>query len=305
MAGTIFTGIIILILIDFYSDFILFSAIGLLISVLGLWIGSDFFVDQAVFFGERFSISGKMVGLVILSLAASIDELVLSLTAAFERYGEISIGNVQGSNIITFFVFLAISPFILKRRYEHFTKETLMLSLVYLALIYFTFTKLASFYVGAILVAVFIIYLAVARTGAPRSNINEITGHFSLPRATFGFALLFFASYELVKVVTAFSSFLDLSLFTSGFIFAGVSGSLPELFILASAIGKRQRDMSIGVVYGSTLFKVSLVLGLSMLVTYVDLGPALYTYFIMLILILAGSLLIIRYPVEKNRQSDT
>ncbi|MEM0155943.1 MAG: hypothetical protein QW597_05010 [Thermoplasmataceae archaeon] len=290
IAGIIFAGIIILIIVDYYSRSILFATIGLLISVIGLWIGSEFFVDQAIFFGKRFKVSGKLVGLVLLSIGASIDEFILSLTAAFERYGEISLGNIQGSNIITFIVFIGIAPFILKRRREGFTVETLMLLILYITLICFTFSGLSSFYVGTILVAVFIIYIVASGKRVPGDYANVIAGRFSWLRSLFGIVLLFLASEQMVMVVNFFSTNLSLSLFTSGFIFAGITGSIPELFILLSAIRKRQSDMSIGVVYGSTIFKVSLVLGSAMMVTYVNLGPALYTYFIMLILILASGL---------------
>lgn len=293
----IFSGILILTITEFYYNSIEITIAGLIFSVLGLETGSGIFVDQAVAFGRRFRISGKMVGLIVLSFGASIDELFLSLTAAFEKFGEISVGNIQGSNIITFIVFLVLAPYILRKKGERFITETLMLAVIYSFLVLFTFVFVGSLYVGLVLLSLFAIYVVVSSKDEPRSTPKVDESHFSPLLMIWGFTFLLLASIELVKVVNSFSGYLDLSLFSSGFIFAGVTGSIPELFILGNALRRKESDMSIGVVYGSTLFKATLVLGLSMTITYVSLDPALYTYYAMLVMlgIATAMILLFRY----------
>lgn len=297
----ILAGLLLIFYFEISRESILITGLGIILSLLGLEVGSDFFVEQSISAGTKFNLSGRVVGSVILSVGASIDELFLSLTAAFEKLGEISIGNIQGSNLFTFVVFLLLAPLALKNSHSKFRIETVLLVAVYLILSVFAYTQIASAYVGIALLSIFAIYIFAVRSGkVPKPSAEIAVFSFSWIYLFFGIFLLFLSSYELVRVVDSLAAYLNLSLFTSGFIFAGVTGSVPEIFIFASAMRKKRGEISTGVIFGSTLYKVCLVLGLSMLITTIALKPAILTYYAMI------ALLAISVPVimlSRNRDS--
>ncbi len=66
---------------------------------LALSIGAWLFVKSAVWIAEEFNISKMVVGLTIVAIGTSLPELATSLVAAFRKHGEISVGNIIGSNI--------------------------------------------------------------------------------------------------------------------------------------------------------------------------------------------------------------
>lgn len=66
---------------------------------VALSIGAWLFVKSAVWVAEEFHISKMVIGLTIVAVGTSLPELATSLVAALRREGEISVGNIIGSNI--------------------------------------------------------------------------------------------------------------------------------------------------------------------------------------------------------------
>lgn len=92
---------------------------GLLISIiltvagLGLLIGgSHFLVEGAVAAAERMGISRLIIGLTIIAVGTSLPELITSAVAAYKNKGDISIGNVVGSNIFNLLGIMGVASII-------------------------------------------------------------------------------------------------------------------------------------------------------------------------------------------------
>ncbi len=62
---------------------------------LGAWL----FVKSAVWIADEFEIPKMVIGLTIVAVGTSLPELATSLVAAFRKQGDISVGNIIGSNI--------------------------------------------------------------------------------------------------------------------------------------------------------------------------------------------------------------
>lgn len=71
----------------------------IVVTVLGLWVGARFLVDAVVRLARQFGLSGLTIGLTIVALGTSTPELAVSIDAAFEGLGDITVANVLGSNI--------------------------------------------------------------------------------------------------------------------------------------------------------------------------------------------------------------
>ncbi|MBF0252526.1 MAG: calcium/sodium antiporter [Candidatus Omnitrophica bacterium] len=84
----------------------------ILIGLFGLWIGSKWVVEGALYIASVLSLSNSFVGLTIVALGTSLPELATSVVAAFNKKPEIAVGNIVGSNIFNVFFILGVSSMI-------------------------------------------------------------------------------------------------------------------------------------------------------------------------------------------------
>lgn len=91
----------------------LWKAVGLLvIGVVGLYYGSDLFVDNAVEISEIFGVSERVIGITVIAIGTSLPELVTSVIAAIKKETDIAIGNILGSNIMNILSIIGITAMI-------------------------------------------------------------------------------------------------------------------------------------------------------------------------------------------------
>jgi cation:H+ antiporter len=83
--------------------------------VVGLTLlvaGGEFIVDGASGIAEKFGVSERLIGLLIVGPGTSVPELVASIVAALKKQADMVIGNVLGSNIFNVFFTLGVTAFI-------------------------------------------------------------------------------------------------------------------------------------------------------------------------------------------------
>lgn len=98
--------------IDYNKISIPLNIFYIILGIIGLKIGGDLVVDNAVIIAEHFNISEKIISLTILAIGTSLPELVTSVTAAFKGNSDIAIGNIIGSNIFNILLIIGVSSFI-------------------------------------------------------------------------------------------------------------------------------------------------------------------------------------------------
>ena len=177
-------GIILLIIIIGYVSFLVYNAkkskeseivekpkmsllrsvIYIVLGIAAIAIGGDLVVDSASYIAIAFGMSETLVGLTIVAMGTSLPELVTSLTALKKDENQLVIGNVIGSCIFNILFVLgassAISPITINP--NMLTDIALMLGVT---ILFFIFGKTQDKYdkkEGAILVGLFIIYMAFA-----------------------------------------------------------------------------------------------------------------------------------------------
>lgn len=86
--------------------------IRIIIGIVGIIIGGQLVVNNAVKIAEMLHVSQNVIALTIVAIGTSLPELVTSLVAAKKGESDIAIGNVVGSNIFNIFFILGISSVI-------------------------------------------------------------------------------------------------------------------------------------------------------------------------------------------------
>ncbi|MEM7549752.1 MAG: calcium/sodium antiporter [Bacteroidota bacterium] len=85
---------------------------------VGLAIGGDLIVNNAVAVAEKFQVSKKLIGLTILAAGTSLPELATSAVAALQKKSDIAVGNIVGSNIFNILLVLSTSALLSPMNYN-------------------------------------------------------------------------------------------------------------------------------------------------------------------------------------------
>lgn len=274
--------------------------LSLIFSVPALYLGSESFVDESISLGTNLGMSGKTIGLVILSLGSIADEIFVSTIAAIRGHGDLGFGNIQGSNVITILPFFVLLPIYFKEHHKNLNVDVFILLCASILLIFttMTFLKVPAFF-SVFFFAMFLVYLAYS-TSEKREEDKQ-NGKVNLVIMILSIILIYFASDSIVKYTIEFSDALSLPYFLSGFVVTGIAGSLPEVFMSVISFRKTRPDMAFGVIVGSTIYKVTLVLGLiSVFGNMIVEGSAWSTY-----LLLFMTVIMIFYTQVKKRSSIT
>ena len=254
----------------------------LLICAIGVTLlcyGADYLVRGGVRIANALKIPPIVIGLTLVSFATSAPELVVSIDSAIKNIGDISIGNVIGSNISNIGLILGltclISPVKVDRKLLKFDSPVLIFSTILLIafiLLNGGVTRLEA----AILLTIFVLYTwktivdalkskvappeEVATKGKPLSMTLAFVFVVGGVLGLVGGAKLFVnASVEIAKICHVSDAVIGLTIVSIG-------TSLPELATSVVAAYKGEDDIAVGNVIGSNLFNILSILGIAPLI---------------------------------------
>ena len=140
------------------------SIIFMIIGLAGIVLGGDLVVDSASSIAIALGMSETLVGLTIVAIGTSLPELVTSLTALKKGENQLVIGNVIGSNIFNILFVLGASSAISRIPLDS-SMLIDVIFMIFVTVLCFIFGKTQDKYdkkEGAILVALFVVYMAFA-----------------------------------------------------------------------------------------------------------------------------------------------
>jgi len=77
--------------------------------MIGLIIGGNLVLKNAVIFAKYFNMTERVIGLTVIAIGTSLPELATSVVAALKKNSDIAMGNVVGSNIFNILLVLGFS----------------------------------------------------------------------------------------------------------------------------------------------------------------------------------------------------
>ena len=250
-------------------------------SLVVLYFGANALVKGAASLAERLGVSALVVGLTVVAFGTSTPELIVSVQAAMEGFGGISIGNVVGSNIANIGLILGLSALIypLKAHMQLIRFDTpVMIATAVLFLVLFLDQRIGRiegivFLAGIIAYTVF--NVIKSRKEKQKLVINEfeesipkVSRHWALDVLfiVLGLAALIVGSEFLVDNAVGLARLLGLSEAVIGLTIVAVGTSTPELATSIVAAIKKQPDIAIGNIVGSNIFNILGILGVASLV---------------------------------------
>ena len=236
--------------------------------------GADWFVDGSSGVARRFGIPQLVIGLTIVAMGTSAPEAAVSITAALKDNGDITIGNIVGSNILNILIILGVSSLVTNLQVAQSTirGEIPFMLLIGGVLMLQGRDGVVGFGNGLILLGLFGVYLAylfwMAKKG--REDVKEAEVLQPLKKQVgmtlIGLLLIVWGSSVTVDAATALARIFGMSERFIGLTIVALGTSLPELFTSVNAAMKDNADIAIGNIVGSNIFNILFVVGLSALV---------------------------------------
>ena len=81
----------------------------LLLGMIGLPLGADLLVDNAVEIATRLNVPETVIGLTLVAIGTSLPELATTVSATLRRQADVALGNVIGSNMFNLLAIIGIS----------------------------------------------------------------------------------------------------------------------------------------------------------------------------------------------------
>lgn len=267
----------------------------LVIGILLLIKGSDFFVDAGSEIGNTLKINELLLGVTIVSFGTSLPEFIVALTSAQSGSTEIALGNILGTNLFNTCVILAI---IAVAKPIRFTKETVRKDMYMSVLTSFILMILMADKIidgdsinilsrtdGLVLVALFAVFIyytlySLTDLWKERKNKNEelklklkdidsLTKNILL--MILGIVMVFAGANASVDAVEKIAVILGISETFIAILVVAIGTSLPEIFTSIAALKKGKQDIAVGNLIGSNMFNILFVLGTAVAISPIKL----------------------------------
>ncbi|MGX1496260.1 calcium/sodium antiporter [Roseibium aggregatum] len=257
-------------------------ALGLVLLVAG----GDVLVRGSVGLAKRFGLSELLIGLVLVGFGTSTPELMTSVLAALNGSAGIAVGNVAGSNIANILLILGLTAVICPLRVEPAAllrdgPANLLAALAFTGL---SITGFIGREAGVALVLALAAYLVLTYrmekgTHTPSAELHrgevqlvappawKTSLLLSLVMAFGGLVMILGGAHFLVAGATRLAQAAGISDAVIGVTIVAVGTSLPELVTSVIAALKRQTDIALGNILGSNLFNILGILGVTALVS--------------------------------------
>ncbi len=298
---------------------LMFWIIVFIVALILLVKASDLFTDSAEKIGLHFGIPAFIVGVTIVAIGTSLPELVSSFVAIFWGAPEIAVGNVVGSNIANIFLIIGVVAIISKKikifyEVKHVDLPFLIGSTFLTAFV--LFDGKIVFFESVLLLAVLVSYLLYTINSSSKrdDNSNQIKKEIkkekdivkekkNLKWTTWfwlvgGAVLIYFGAQLIIQSVIEISNILVIGAGLIALSAVALGTSLPELVVSVTAARKKQPEMAIGNIIGSNIFNSLAVIGIPGLFGTIFLGPILFEFSPIIILIMVVATLLYYFMVE-------
>lgn len=258
----------------------------LVVGIALLVIGGDILVRGAVSIAEKLKIPTLIIGLTIVSFGTSAPELFISVQAALAGSGGLAIGNVVGSNIANVLMVLGIPALIRATSCEEDGIGRNILVMLGITVIFMAMLAKGSLGTidGIILLSLLALFLwdqyVSAQKLRPEARPDYHEDVPELPSGTLlaialligGMILLPLGAWATVSSAQSIAQALGVPDEVIGLTIVAIGTSLPELAASLMAVVRGNSNVALGNVVGSNVFNIAAIMGITTLVSDLDVS---------------------------------
>jgi len=246
--------------------------------------GADWLVNGASALAKKNKVSDLAIGLTIVAFGTSAPELVVSVISAIQGEGDISLGNVIGSNNFNLLFILGISGLIIPLVVQKSTAWKEIPISLGAAVMLFIFANnffigkgdlVVSMIEGFVFLICFIgflyyVYKQMKNTNNIELEVDEKITQYSNLKIWFliviGLAGLILGGKFVVDSAVKIAENFGISKKIIGLTIVAIGTSLPELATSVVAALKKKMDIAVGNIIGSNIFNILFILAVSSII---------------------------------------
>ncbi|MBU0625530.1 calcium/sodium antiporter [Patescibacteria group bacterium] len=267
---------------------ILLFAVGIAL----LYKGALLLIENATKLARNFGLPLILIGFTIVAFGTSLPELIIGIFSGLAGENSLTLGNVLGGNMVNLGVALGltalIAPIGLPAKNHRFELYSLVFAL---AILYMLLRDgLLSRFDGLILVTMAIVFiLAVIREATTMSKVERVIKRtitikrrrerlYNIIAIAAGLALLFIGARMTVVNAVSLARLAGVSEVLIGLTLIALGTSLPEILTTIISAIKKTEQLSIGNIIGSNVMNVLLILGVSVLISPIEINQTVWQY---------------------------
>ena len=271
----------------------------LLVSIIVIGKGAVWLVDAAARVAKHFGISELVIGLTVVAFGTSAPEFGVTILAAIRGMGDISVGNIVGSNIFNLGFILGGTAIIhsLKTSRTIVYRDGIFLLFGGILLSVFLWDLTLSKIEGIILFTLLVLYLLYLYFNKETIETEEPTHAMYRwdPILLFvGIGLVIVGSHFLVESAVSIARFMGVSDWVIGATIIAAGTSAPEFATSLTAAMKSRYGMSVGNLIGSDIFNLFGVLGVAGMMRNLSVGHDAHINLIILSFMIAVVIIFMR-----------
>lgn len=246
-----------------------------------LIFGGDWLLKAAVGLSLKLNIPKVVIGMTVVSFATSAPELIVSIKSALAGSTGLAVGNVIGSNIANLALVLGVTVILSKidvLKSFYLTDWPVMMASSMLFYFFIINDHTISAIEGGILFSlliVFLVYLLKFQKQAVVDEAPEDDEPLPLYKVVLFLAIgglgLWAGSELLIKGAVSMAESLGVSERIIGVTVVSVGTSVPELAASIIAVLKKEKAISLGNLIGSNVFNILAVLGITAMITPIEI----------------------------------
>ena len=271
----------------------------LLVSIIVIGKGAVWLVDAAARVAKHFGISELVIGLTVVAFGTSAPEFGVTILAAIRGMGDISVGNIVGSNIFNLGFILGGTAIIhsLKTSRKIVFRDGIFLLFGGILLSVFLWDLTLSKIEGIVLFTLLVLYLLYLYFNKETIETEEPTHAMYRwdPILLFvGIGLVIVGSHFLVESAVSIARFMGVSDWVIGATIIAAGTSAPEFATSLTAAMKSRYGMSVGNLIGSDIFNLFGVLGVAGMMRNLSVGHDAHINLIILSFMIAVVIIFMR-----------
>ena len=255
------------------------AVVFIIFGFIALVKGADWLVDGASVIAKQFGISDLIIGLTVVAFGTSMPEFVVNMVSVAQGSTDLAITNILGSNIINTFVILGLTalvyPIVSQKRARDFDIPLSIIAglvvLVFVAIqLPFGETEQGVGRIGGVvLLLMFCFFLyntfihSKEHPEVVETEVKQMPTRRAVALILVGFIGLIVGGELIVKSAVDIATRMGVSEAVIGLTVVALGTSLPELATSVIAAAKHNSDIALGNVFGSNIFNVFFVLGVS------------------------------------------
>jgi len=252
----------------------------LAMSLLLIALVSERVIRYVIVLSKFLGLSEMAAGFILLSVTTSLPELSVSTIAASMGEGGLSVGNVLGSNVANLTIIIGLAILLSKtaisvKAESH--KELVQFLFISSVIPLFIVQRGSLGPVLGIVLLILFIYFGVTvsrKTGKnePEPIIEKKVTGMTWLKFAISIALIILFSKLIVDSSVEIAESIGLPPSIIGATIVGLGTSLPELATTAQALKERLFGMALGNLLGSCITNITLILGVSSLISFSEVN---------------------------------